>query len=52
MADILHRVGTTATPDHVYGALTTLDGLAEPPSGGQPEQCPRRHTQTRTWRQT
>lgn len=28
MADILHRVGTTATPDRVYRALTTIDGLA------------------------
>ena len=26
--DILHRVGITATPDRVYDALTTLDGLA------------------------
>jgi uncharacterized protein YndB with AHSA1/START domain len=26
--DILHRVGVTATPDRVYAALTTLDGLA------------------------
>jgi uncharacterized protein YndB with AHSA1/START domain len=29
MVDILHRVGTkTATPEKVYDALTTLDGLA------------------------
>jgi len=28
MADILHRIGATATPDQVYDALTTLDGLA------------------------
>jgi uncharacterized protein YndB with AHSA1/START domain len=28
MADILHRVGATTTPDKVYDALTTLDGLA------------------------
>jgi uncharacterized protein YndB with AHSA1/START domain len=28
MADILHRVGATATPDQVYDALTTIDGLA------------------------
>ena len=28
MADILHRIGTTTTPDKVYDALTTLDGLA------------------------
>jgi uncharacterized protein YndB with AHSA1/START domain len=28
MVDILHRVGATATPDRVYDALTTLDGLA------------------------
>ncbi|MFH8395421.1 SRPBCC domain-containing protein [Streptomyces sp. NPDC018036] len=28
MADILHRVGTTATRDTVYQALTTVDGLA------------------------
>ncbi|MFF3889256.1 SRPBCC domain-containing protein [Streptomyces sp. NPDC001914] len=28
MADILHRVGTTAAPDKVYQALTTVDGLA------------------------
>jgi uncharacterized protein YndB with AHSA1/START domain len=28
MADILHRIGATATPDQVYVALTTLDGLA------------------------
>jgi uncharacterized protein YndB with AHSA1/START domain len=28
MADILHRIGATATPAQVYDALTTLDGLA------------------------
>ena len=28
MADILHRIGATATPDQVYDALTALDGLA------------------------
>ncbi|WP_116998217.1 SRPBCC family protein [Desertimonas flava] len=28
MADIIHRIGTTTTPDTVYDALTTLDGLA------------------------
>src|SRR3954467_10271989 len=28
MVDILHRVGITATPDRVYDALTTVDGLA------------------------
>ncbi|MEV6020428.1 SRPBCC domain-containing protein [Streptomyces sp. NPDC051997] len=28
MADILHRVGTTAPRDTVYQALTTVDGLA------------------------
>ena len=29
MADILHRVGVKdATPDKVYDALTTLDGLS------------------------
>jgi uncharacterized protein YndB with AHSA1/START domain len=29
MADILHRIGTeTATPEAVYEALTTVDGLA------------------------
>jgi uncharacterized protein YndB with AHSA1/START domain len=28
MADILHRIGATATPREVYDALTTLDGLA------------------------
>ncbi len=28
MADILHRIGATATPDKVFDALTTLDGLA------------------------
>jgi uncharacterized protein YndB with AHSA1/START domain len=28
MADILHRIGATVTPDKVYDALTTLDGLA------------------------
>ncbi|NYJ08125.1 SRPBCC family protein [Petropleomorpha daqingensis] len=29
MADILHRIGTeTPTPDAVYEALTTVDGLA------------------------
>ena len=26
--DILHRVGMTATSEQVYGALTTIDGLA------------------------
>jgi uncharacterized protein YndB with AHSA1/START domain len=29
MVDILHRIGTaTSTPDAVYAALTTVDGLA------------------------
>ncbi|MEY2241914.1 SRPBCC domain-containing protein [Streptomyces sp. BF23-18] len=28
MADILHRVGTTAARETVYQALTTVDGLA------------------------
>ena len=28
MVDILHRIGATATPDKVYDALTTRDGLA------------------------
>ncbi len=28
MVDILHRVGITATPEKVYQALTTVDGLA------------------------
>ena len=28
MADILHRVGVTATPEKVYEALTTVEGLA------------------------
>jgi uncharacterized protein YndB with AHSA1/START domain len=28
MVDILHRVGATASPDAVYAALTTIDGLA------------------------
>lgn len=28
MADILHRVGIKASPDHVYQALTTREGLA------------------------
>jgi uncharacterized protein YndB with AHSA1/START domain len=28
MVDILHRIGATTTPDRVYDALTTLDGLA------------------------
>jgi uncharacterized protein YndB with AHSA1/START domain len=28
MVDILHRVGITATPDKVYDALTTAEGLA------------------------
>ena len=28
MVDILHRIGTTTSPDHVYDALTTIDGLA------------------------
>lgn len=28
MLDILHRIGATTTPDRVYAALTTLDGLA------------------------
>ena len=33
MADILHRVGATATLGQVYEALTSLDGLA---AGGPP----------------
>jgi uncharacterized protein YndB with AHSA1/START domain len=28
MVDILHRIGVTASPDDVYAALTTIDGLA------------------------
>ncbi|RIQ32554.1 SRPBCC family protein [Jiangella rhizosphaerae] len=28
MADILHRIGATASPDAVYTALTTIDGLS------------------------
>jgi uncharacterized protein YndB with AHSA1/START domain len=28
MVDILHRIGITASPDDVYTALTTIDGLA------------------------
>lgn len=28
MADILHRIGVTGSPDAVYAALTTVDGLA------------------------
>jgi uncharacterized protein YndB with AHSA1/START domain len=28
MFDILHRIGVTASPDEVYTALTTVDGLA------------------------
>ena len=27
MVDILHRVGVTSSPDKVYEALTTIDGL-------------------------
>ena len=29
MAEILHRIGTTTSPDKVYDALTTRDGLAD-----------------------
>jgi uncharacterized protein YndB with AHSA1/START domain len=28
MVDILHRIGATTTPDQVYDALITLEGLA------------------------
>lgn len=28
MYDIRHRIGITASPEDVYGALTTVDGLA------------------------
>lgn len=28
MVDILHRIGVTSTPEKVYAALTTVDGLA------------------------
>ncbi|MFD7905477.1 SRPBCC domain-containing protein [Kitasatospora sp. NPDC059722] len=28
MADILHRIGVTASPEAVFTALTTVDGLA------------------------
>lgn len=28
MFDILHRIGVTASPEEVYAALTTVDGLA------------------------
>jgi uncharacterized protein YndB with AHSA1/START domain len=28
MVDILHRVGITSSPDEVYTALTTIEGLA------------------------
>ena len=27
MVDILHRIGVTSSPQDVYGALTTVDGL-------------------------
>ncbi|GAA5036684.1 SRPBCC family protein [Streptomyces siamensis] len=29
MVDILHRIGVTASPDDVYAALTTIDGLSK-----------------------
>jgi uncharacterized protein YndB with AHSA1/START domain len=29
MVDILHRIGITSSPDNVYAALTTIDGLAD-----------------------
>ncbi|HXR72772.1 SRPBCC domain-containing protein [Actinocrinis sp.] len=28
MVDILHRIGVVSSPDEVYAALTTVDGLA------------------------
>ena len=28
MVDILHRIGVTSSPEDVYAALTTIDGLA------------------------
>jgi uncharacterized protein YndB with AHSA1/START domain len=28
MVDILHRIGVTSSPDNVYAALTTVQGLA------------------------
>lgn len=28
MVDILHRIGVTSSPEDVYAALTTVDGLA------------------------
>ena len=28
MVDILHRIGVTSTPEEVFAALTTVDGLA------------------------
>jgi uncharacterized protein YndB with AHSA1/START domain len=28
MVDILHRIGVTSSPDEVYAALTTTDGLS------------------------
>jgi Activator of Hsp90 ATPase homolog 1-like protein len=28
MVDIVHRVGVTSTPDKVYRAITTIDGLS------------------------
>jgi uncharacterized protein YndB with AHSA1/START domain len=28
MVDILHRIGATSSPDEVYAALTTIDGLS------------------------
>ena len=28
MVDILHRIGVTSSPDRVYAALTTVDGLS------------------------
>ena len=34
MVDILHRIGVTSSPDDVYAALTTIDGLAELVDGG------------------
>ena len=29
MVDILHRIGVTSSPDDVYAALTTIEGLSD-----------------------
>ena len=40
MVDILHRIGVTSSPEEVYAALTTIDGLGRLVDGGHEGRQP------------